>query len=81
LGQSTARRILLQTMELDNSIILAQQVETTLGYQIIRQQDGAPVTLPATEASVLQPGDLVKVTVVEVSPGEPADTAALASNQ
>jgi hypothetical protein len=42
-----------------------------LAYRIVRSTPGGPQTLPAGEADMLEPGDVLKV-VVENSPGERA---------
>lgn len=42
-----------------------------LAYRIVRSTPGGPQTLPAGEADMLEPGDVLKV-VVETSPGERA---------
>lgn len=72
--QSAARRMLVKSIETDSNIVLAAQIQTTLVYSIVRQQDGETVTLPATEISQLQPADLIKVTLVETPIGQ-TDTA------
>lgn len=79
--QGSARRLLVQVLDLENSTVLAQQAQTTISYSILRQENGNTVTLPATEVSVLEPGDLVKVALVETPPAGQAKTSDLASVQ
>ncbi|MHA6731504.1 polysaccharide biosynthesis/export family protein [Devosia sp. A369] len=71
--QSAARRMLLESIEADNAPVLNEMLQTQVEYTILRQQDGETVALDATETSLLQPADLVKVTMEP--PKTPADTA------
>jgi len=72
--QAATRRMLVKSVETDNNLVLAGQIQTTLAYAIVRQKGEEVITLSATETSQLQPGDLIKVTLVEAS-ARPSDTA------
>lgn len=72
--QAAARRLLVRSMEADANLVLAGEVQTSLAYAIVRQQGEEIVTLPATETSLLQPADLIKVSLVETPKG-PSNTA------
>ncbi|MET3926553.1 SLBB domain-containing protein [Devosia sp. 2618] len=63
LNQTTTMRMLRQSVESDENTTLARTAQMIMGYSILRQQDGQPATVAATEDSVLLPGDLVKVTM------------------
>ncbi|MDB5537641.1 MAG: hypothetical protein JWP26_1602 [Devosia sp.] len=60
-NQTATMRMLRQSVESDQNTILAHTTTTSLVYSILRQKDGQATILDATEASVLQPGDLVRV--------------------
>lgn len=72
--QAATRRMLVKSVETDNNMVLAGQIQRTLAYAIVRQKGEEVITLAATETSQLQPGDLIKVTLVE-APARPSDTA------
>lgn len=63
LNQTATLRMLRQSLDVDRTTALARTTRTSLTYTILRQEDGQPVTLEASEASTLLPGDLVKVTL------------------
>jgi polysaccharide export outer membrane protein len=63
LNQTATMRMLRQSVESDQNTILARSMVTSLVYSIVRQKDGQTTVLDADEASVLQPGDLVRVTL------------------
>lgn len=83
LNQTATMRMLRQSIDFDENTILARTARTSLNYLIVRQQDGQPVSLDATEATQLLPGDLVRVTMQMTLPAtgtaaaEAADSAAL----
>lgn len=62
-NQTAAMRMLRQSIDFDENTTLARTAQTSLSYVILRQQDGQPVAIDATESTMLQPGDLVKVTM------------------
>lgn len=82
-NQTAAMRMLRQSIDFDENTTLARTAQTNLSYVILRQQDGQPVAIDATESTMLQPGDLVKVTMQMTLPatgtaaGPVADNAAL----
>ncbi|MDB5527021.1 MAG: hypothetical protein JWR51_124 [Devosia sp.] len=61
LNQTATMRMLRQSVESDQNTILARTMTTSLAYSIVRQKDGQATVLDADEASILQPGDLVRV--------------------
>lgn len=61
--QTATMRMLNQSVAFDDKTMAALGATTELNYSILRQQSGTPVTMSATEASTLLPGDLVKVTM------------------
>jgi protein involved in polysaccharide export with SLBB domain len=61
LNQTATMRMLRQSVESDQNTILARSMTTSLVYSIVRQKDGQTTVLDADEASILQPGDLVRV--------------------
>ena len=78
LNQTATLRMLRQSVEFDQNTTLARTTRTSLTYAILRQQGGQPVTLDATEASTLLPGDLVKVTLQMELPGVKAASSGVA---
>ena len=74
LNQTAAMRMLRQSVEFDATSTLARTAQINLTYSILRQQDGAPVAMAATEATPLLPGDLVKVSMRMEQPGTGAVT-------
>lgn len=81
LNQTATMRMLRQSMDFDEDAVLARTAQTSLSYTILRQQDGQPITLDATETTALVPGDLVKVTMQMTLPASgtraAGDSAAL----
>lgn len=74
--QLATRRILYQSMDQLNVL----PIQVSLDYQILRQAGDTQVSIFATETSVLQPGDLVKVQMVTQPVGDqPTAAADLAS--
>ncbi len=78
LNQVATMRMLRQSLEFDQNTTLARTMRTSLTYAILRQQGDQPVTLDATEASTLLPGDLVKVTLQMDLPQVQAASSAVA---
>ncbi|WDR06232.1 SLBB domain-containing protein [Devosia rhodophyticola] len=62
LSQVTTMRMLRQSVEINETLKLANTVQISLSYSLVRQEQGNPTELPATDASLLMPGDLVRVT-------------------
>ena len=62
-NQTATMRMLRQSVEFDQDMELARTTTTSLAYSIMRQKDGQPMMLEATEASLVLPGDLVRVTL------------------
>lgn len=75
LNQTATMRMLGQSQESDRNAILARTTRTSLAYTILRQQGEQTLTLDATEASTLLPGDLVKVTLQVDTPTASPDVA------
>jgi protein involved in polysaccharide export with SLBB domain len=71
LNQTSTMRMLRQSVEFDQNTVLARAATTSLAYSIVRQQNGAATIIDATEASILQPGDLVRVTMKMTLPSVP----------
>lgn len=71
LNQTSTMRMLRQSVEVDQNMVLARAATTSLVYSIVRQQDGRATILDATEASILKPGDLVRVTMQMTLPRVP----------
>jgi protein involved in polysaccharide export with SLBB domain len=80
LNQTATMRMLRQSIDFDENATLARTARTSLSYTILRQQDGQPVTLDANEATILLPGDLVKVTMQMTLPASGTAAAAAADN-
>lgn len=80
LNQDATTRLLRQSVEFDRSVKLAGAMRISLNYAIVRQQDGQPAILDATEASILMPGDLVKVTMQMQPPAGSTTAAGLADS-
>lgn len=80
LNQDATMRMLRQSVEFDRSTKLAGSMRISLSYTILRQQNGQPATLDASEASILQPGDLIKVTMQMEPPTASATAASLADS-
>ncbi|MBU1336424.1 MAG: polysaccharide biosynthesis/export family protein [Alphaproteobacteria bacterium] len=76
LNQDATTRLLRQSVEFDRNLKLAGAMRISLNYAIMRQQNGQPATLDATEVSTLMPGDLVKVTM-QIEPPTSSATAAV----
>lgn len=79
--QTAARSKLAQAMQVENEQALAKLITFSVRYTIVRQAEGGAVTLDASETSLLQPGDLVKATLIETAPGQPEQPTDLASSQ
>jgi polysaccharide export outer membrane protein len=79
LNQTATMRMLRQSIDFDENATLARTARTSLSYTILRQQDGQPVTLDANEATILLPGDLVKVTMQMTLPASGTAAAAAAA--
>ncbi|MBW4656741.1 MAG: polysaccharide biosynthesis/export family protein [Kaiparowitsia implicata GSE-PSE-MK54-09C] len=80
LNQDVTTRLLRQSVEVDRNLKLAGAMRISLNYAIMREQNGQPATLNATEVSTLMPGDLVKVTVQIQPPTASATTPVLGEN-
>ncbi|WP_127753367.1 SLBB domain-containing protein [Devosia sp. 1566] len=75
LNQTATMRMLRQSMDFDANATLAQTAKTGISYSILRQEGEQTVSLDASEASVLVPGDLVRVALEVQLPGRsPAQT-------
>ena len=75
LSQTSTMRMLRQSMDADASTVAAQTAKTGIRYSILRQEGEQTVSLEASEASVLVPGDLVRVALeveMPAGPGAPA---------
>lgn len=80
LNQTWTMRMLRQSFEVDQNTVLARTARTSLVYSIIRQKDGQASTLDGTEDTILQPGDLVKVTMQMELPASTVPVAEIADN-
>jgi polysaccharide export outer membrane protein/exopolysaccharide production protein ExoF len=75
----TARKILSETKPLIGGGLGAvnQAEDTGPDYSIVRMKNGEPTTIRATEATFVEPGDTIKVTVPEPQLGLFGQTGAL----
>ncbi|WP_197410757.1 polysaccharide biosynthesis/export family protein [Devosia epidermidihirudinis] len=79
LNQTSTMRMLRQSTEADANTTLARTAQMGLTYTIMRDKDGQSLSIDATEATPLLPGDLVKVSLQMQLPMGPTGGVAAAT--